>query len=97
VARIAAWRAAGKLPADWSWVYPEDPKAAHPDWDETFWKAIEDRVITHGMTPEMVRMAFGEPDKINVNKRPENVQEHWQYDTGAIWFVEGKVFSWQAP
>lgn len=97
ISRIKAWRAAGKLPADWSWVYGVDPRSEHKDWDETFWKAIADRTIVNAMTPDMVRMAFGEPDRINVNKRPENVQEHWIYPTGSIWFVEGKVFTWQAP
>lgn len=97
VARIQASRQAGKLPEGWSWVFEVDPHTLHPDWDETFWKAMADRTIAHGMTPEMVRIIFGEPDKINVNKRPENVQDHWIYPTGSIWFVDGKVFSWQAP
>lgn len=97
VDRIRSWAKAGKLPGPSPWVFDADPRKAHPDWDDPFWKAIEDRTIVHDMTAEMVRMAFGEPDRINVNKRPENVQEHWIYDTGSIWLVEGKVFTWQAP
>lgn len=97
VERIRASRQAKKLPAGWSWVFESDPRTLHPDWDETFWKAMEDRTITHDMTPEMVRIIFGEPDKINVNKRPDDVQEHWVYSTGSMWFNDGKVFSWQAP
>ena len=95
--RIAERRAQGLLPEDWSWVWETDPRTTHPDWDESFWEAIQNRVVAHEMTEAMVRMAYGEPDKININPRPENVQEHWVYSTGSIWFVEGKVFSWQAP
>lgn len=95
--RIARDRKDGHLPADWSWVYTDDPHATHPDWDLRFWEAIAKRTIVYEMTPDMVRMAFGEPERINTNPRPENVQVQWIYSTGSIWFVEGKVFTWQAP
>lgn len=96
LARIHGKRGASKLPEGWSWVYDVDPHSQHPDWEDTFWKAITDRTIIYDMTPAMVRMSFGEPDRINVIKRPENISEMWIYSTGNIWFVEGKVFTWQS-
>lgn len=96
LARIHDKRASGKLPDGWSWVYDVDPHTLHPEWDEKFWNAIVARTLIHDMTPDMVRMAFGEPDRINVIKRPDSASEMWLYSTGNIWFVDGKLFTWQA-
>jgi len=42
----------------------DDPVAAHPDWDPRTWDAIRAQVPAAGMSPDMVRLAIGEPASV---------------------------------
>ena len=62
----------------------EQIKNRHPDWDEVTVQKVASRRIDMGMTPEMVRTALGEPDRVS----PKGGEEIWGY---AIWVVNGEA------
>lgn len=56
-----------------------DPIAQYPDWPEDAWDLIRNFEVAIGMTPEMVRMAWGEPKTITRSITQAGRSEHWHY------------------
>jgi len=48
-----------------------------------------------GMTDEMVRDGWGEPDKINRNVEKWGVFEQWNYGSIIFFFRDGKLTDWE--
>jgi hypothetical protein len=71
---------------------------AHCDeWGEKFCQAVIDKDVLIGMTEEMVRLAWGRPDKIDMREVTERGEKfRWIYgtprkDAKYVWFTYGKV------
>lgn len=62
----------------------------HPDWPLKTCKSLYEEMIGLGMTPEMVRISWGEPKRVerSVDKKG-NVQVMWVYDKGAAVVFDG--------
>ena len=60
-------------------------------------KLIADGRVARGMTREMAREAWGEPDDINVSVGSWGRHEQWVYDRwdSYLYFENGKLTSWQ--
>lgn len=60
-------------------------------------KLIADGRVARGMTKEMAREAWGEPDDINVSVGSWGRHEQWVYDRwdSYLYFENGKLTSWQ--
>ena len=50
--------------------------------------------IWTGMTDDMVRDSWGEPDKINKNVKPWGVFTQWYYGEVTFFFKDGKLTEW---
>ncbi len=50
--------------------------------------------IWTGMTDEMVRDGWGEPDKIDKNVKPWGVFTQWYYGEVTFFFKDGKLTEW---
>ena len=61
-------------------------------------KAVGEKVsfkqIWSGMTDEMVRDSWGEPDKIDKNVKPWGVFTQWYYGEVTFFFRDGKLTEW---
>lgn len=76
-----------------------DPIALYPDWPEDVWDLILNFEVSIGMTPEMVRLAWGEPKTITRSITQAGRSEHWRYgDRGSadhlfanVLFQDGRV------
>lgn len=69
----------------------------HPDWP---WALIDEGEIKLGMTDEMVRASWGDPDDINRSVGSWGVHEQWvyprsSYDDDYLYFENGILTSWQ--
>jgi len=69
-------------------------------WDKKFTEAIGRSEAILGMTPEMVLLAYGEPDKINQNPNGKVVTTQWVYAPGTrktnyVYFKDGVVVDLQ--
>jgi hypothetical protein len=53
--------------------------AAHPEWPPTILGAVASGVICAGMTPEMVRAAWGHPLRIASDGNALNPRDTWHY------------------
>ncbi len=51
--------------------------------------------IWTGMTDEMVKDSWGEPDKIDKNAKPWGVFTQWYYGEVTFFFRDGKLTDWQ--
>ncbi len=56
---------------------------------------ILDGKVWKGMTEEMLRDSYGEPDKIDVNKQKWGVFSQWYYGKQIFFFKNGKLFDWE--
>lgn len=73
----------------------EDPRLKYK-WPEKVWSAIEKGSLLMGMTPEQVRMSWGEPKEINNTITGNAVREQWVYLGGSyLYFTNGKLKSVQ--
>ncbi len=62
----------------------------HPDWSLKICKALYDEMIGLDMTPEMVRISWGDPKKVDRTVDDKgNVQVVWYYDKGATVVFDG--------
>jgi len=50
--------------------------------------------IWTGMTDEMVRDSWGEPDRIDKNKKPWGVFTQWYYGEVTFFFKDGRLTEW---
>ncbi len=55
------------------------------------WNAIKEGVVRLGMTPQEVRLSWGNPKDINVSKGIWGVHEQWVYEDEYVYFENGKV------
>ncbi len=53
--------------------------------------------IWTGMTEEMMRDSWGEPDSISVNKQPWGRYSQYYYGDITYFFKDGKLFEWEKP
>jgi len=62
-------------------------------------KKIGNRILNgqvwKGMTEEMLRDSYGEPDNVNVNKQKWGVYSQWYYGKQIFFFKNGKLFDWE--
>ena len=53
--------------------------------------------IWTGMTEEVMRDSWGEPDSISVNKQPWGRYSQYYYGDITYFFKDGKLFEWEKP
>ena len=62
-------------------------------------KKIGQRILNgqvwKGMTEEMLRDSYGEPDKITRNKEKWGTFSQWYYGKHIFFFKNGKLFEWE--
>ncbi len=51
--------------------------------------------VWKGMTEEMLRDSYGEPDKITRNKEKWGTFSQWYYGKQIFFFKNGKLFEWE--
>lgn len=78
---------AGRVDAIWS---------HRRDWGEGLCRQLINRQLAPQMTPEMVRLAWGQPPDTETHSATEEV---WNYVSGKVTFSSGQVavFSGEAP
>jgi len=69
-----------------------DPRKEYK-WPASIWRLIEARKIQLGMTPDMVRLSWGPPRRVNRSIYTFGVHEQWVYgDYGPyLYFEDGKL------
>lgn len=61
-------------------------------WPDEIWSAIEDHKVAIDMTPQQVRMSWGEPATINKTVSASGHSEQWVYNSGSyVYFDNGAV------
>jgi hypothetical protein len=68
------WRDSGQQARD-----QQDLVAAHPEWPPEIRGAVASGVICAGMSPEMVRAAWGHPIRISSDGSEVNPRDIWHY------------------
>jgi hypothetical protein len=66
------------------------------DWDIDSCEAIDGNEITVGMNAEQVRLAWGNPKRINTTVLTNRTREQWVYGTNYVYFNDGIVSSMQS-
>jgi hypothetical protein len=70
-------------------------------WDEVYIQAIADGKVLLGMNRDMVLLSVGIPDKVNVTKGNDNLNEQWIYNAREgyrshyVYFTDSKVVNTQ--
>jgi cell division protein FtsB len=64
-------------------------------YGEEIGQRIADKRIWKGMTDEMVRDGWGEPDKINRNVEEWGTFEQWNYGKIIFFFKDGNLTDWE--
>jgi hypothetical protein len=64
----------------------------HQTWSRDLCKTIADKKVIIGMTAEQVRLAWGEPERINTTTRANFVREQWVYGDGQYVYIENGIF-----
>jgi hypothetical protein len=76
-------------------VARENAIKAHK-WPRAFTSAVVDQKVSIGMTPAMVRFAWGDPDDINKSVYASGTHEQWVYGHRTyVYLVNGRVTSMQ--
>jgi hypothetical protein len=57
----------------------QDLVAAHPEWPSGIRAAVASGVISTGMSPEMVRAAWGRPTRVSSDGSPWHQRDTWHY------------------
>lgn len=95
------YRSAKNLEAffrDWHRV---NPRRGYKNWEPIYWLAVENRKLTSGMVPEMVRLAWGDPlAEGHVITAEGNQLMLWIYRginkrIYGLFFLTGKLIYWQ--
>jgi len=63
-------------------------------YGEEFGQRVAYKQIWIGMTDEMVKDSWGEPDKIEKNVKPWGVFTQWYYGNVTFFFRDGKLNEW---
>ncbi|MCZ7603500.1 MAG: hypothetical protein QY331_03870 [Melioribacteraceae bacterium] len=53
--------------------------------------------IWTGMTEEMMKDSWGEPDSVTVNNQPWGKFSQWYYGDITYFFKNGELFDWESP
>lgn len=62
------------------------------NWSKNIWDLVKTNHVQIGMTPDMVRMSWGDPEDINRTIYSFGVHEQWVYGSGCyVYFEDGKV------
>lgn len=64
-------------------------------WSKRFKKLVLEKKIAIGMTTEMARLSWGEPNDINRTVSTYGTREQWVYSGNYLYFKNGKLTSWQ--
>lgn len=73
-----------------------DLKQLFSKFGKRFSDLVAQGKIAIGMTPEMAKAAWGEPEKVNTSVGSWGVNEQWVYGIGSyLYFENGKLTSWQ--
>lgn len=73
------------------YFYLDDP-AKGRNWPRDVWDLVRANLIQIGMTPDMVTMSWGKPQRINRTTYAFGVHEQWVYGSGCyVYFEDGKV------
>ncbi len=64
-------------------------------YGEEIGQRIASKQIWKGMSDDMVRDGWGEPDKINRNVEKWGVFEQWNYGSIIFFFRDGKLTDWE--
>lgn len=83
----------GLVPYDKRFFFIEDP--IKQSWNPAIIEAIRSRNIKLGMTPEQVRLSWGNPERINRTVAANTVLEQWIYGRQYLYIENGKVRSFQ--
>jgi hypothetical protein len=81
--------------------HKSNPRRKYKDWRWLYWLAIENRKLTTGMTPDMVRLAWGDPFAEDRIVAPQGIQLWlWIYRgvnkrIYGLFFINGKLVYWQ--
>lgn len=70
----------------------EDPRVTHK-WQNHIWHLIENARVTVGMTPEQARMAWGDPQDVNVSINKGVHREQWIYPEDRYLVFESEVLA----
>lgn len=71
--------------------YLDDPFKGR-NWSKAVWDLVKANCIQIGMTPDMVRMSWGDPKRINRTIYSFGVHEQWVYGMSCyVYFEDGKV------
>jgi hypothetical protein len=68
------WRGSGQQARD-----RQDIMAAHPEWSPEIRGAVPSGVISAGMTPDMVRAAWGYPTRVSSSRSEWHQRDTWHY------------------
>jgi len=68
----------------------------HPDWSDRVCELVSTKRIALGMTREMVREAWGRPERINETFVQGRLSEQWVYPANNAYFENGILTSWQS-
>jgi hypothetical protein len=55
----------------------------HPDWSLKMCKSLYEEMVGLGMTPEMVKVSWGEPERVEQEQVKEGLQVTWFFARGA--------------
>ena len=71
----------GRDQADREWVRQQDAREVDA---KRIARAVEQRKVVRGMTPEQVRMLYGVPDSVETSTVKDHDIEQWAYSSGAV-------------
>jgi len=77
--------------------WDHDPLGSHASWSSADKSAIRQCQLRIGMTPEMVRLSWGDPLDVNRTVTTAGTAEQWIYGTFKpfVYLTDGKVTGWQ--
>lgn len=78
--------------------YLEDPSKRVAKWGKRILKAIADRKVFVGMTPEQVEASWGRPTRVHSSGGRSGSRQQWVYgETSAtyLYFESGRLSNWQ--
>jgi hypothetical protein len=88
----AGWVAEQEFRTYW---HTNNPETTYADWSADTWALVRARKVKLGMTRDMVRMAIGDPDKVNGTTSSRGRSEQWVYGTKYVtyYYFDGDVLS----
>jgi hypothetical protein len=79
----------------WEDVFAEEDPREKFKWGEEIWKAIDEGVVTQGMTKEQTRLSWGKAEKITTDASAGGPREQWFYESKVLIFEGERVVTIQ--